>query len=241
VKSGLILVPGLMCDATVWAHQSRSLADRAEIHIADNGGRDSLPAMAEELISWAPDRFALAGHSMGGRVALEVIRRVPERVSALALLDTGYQSIPAGAAGQWERAGRLALLARARQEGMRAMGREWLRGMIHPARLTDVPLIEGLLAMIASKTPELYEAQVHALLERPDATAVLPQIRCHTLVLCGREDTWAPPERHQQLAALIPGSTLEIIPDCGHMCTLEQPEAVTRALRGWLEASGGEA
>jgi pimeloyl-ACP methyl ester carboxylesterase len=225
-----------MCDARVWGHQSRALRELAEVHIADHGTRDSLPAMAEAIIATAPRRFAIAGHSMGGRVALEVIRRVPERVAALALLDTGYQALPPGEEGQRERAGRLALLERARRDGMRVMGRVWLPGMVQRARLQDEALIEGILGMIESKTPELYEAQIRALLARPDATSLLPAIRSPTLVLCGREDGWAPLARHQEMAALIPGSTLEVIPDCGHMCTLERPEAVSRALCSWLEA-----
>jgi pimeloyl-ACP methyl ester carboxylesterase len=235
VKSPLVLIPGLLCDATVWGAQRQALDDLVEVHVAANGMLDSLPAMAQAILAWAPERFALAGHSMGGRIALEVVRRAPQRVSALALLDTGYQPLAAGEVGERERSGRLALLERARKAGMRAMGEEWLRGMIHPARLEDGPLIDQILTMIASKTPQLYEAQIHALLGRPDATSLLAQIRCRTLILCGREDGWSPPRRHQEMAALIPGSALEIVADCGHMCTLEQPDAVSRALRGWLE------
>jgi pimeloyl-ACP methyl ester carboxylesterase len=238
VKSPVILVPGLMCDASVWPHQRRALADLAEVHIADHGARDSLPAMAEAIIAWAPERFAIAGHSMGGRVALEVIRRVPERITALALLDTGHQALGADEAGDRERAVRLGLLELARRDGMRAMGRAWLSGMVHPARLEDAPLVAGILEMIAGKSPELYAAQMRALLARPDATGLLPGIRSPTLVLCGREDTWAPVKRHEEMAALIPGSTLEVIPECGHMCTVERPEAVSLRLRTWLQASG---
>jgi pimeloyl-ACP methyl ester carboxylesterase len=226
-----------MCDASVWAHQQQALADLADIHIADNGARDSLVTMAEALIAGAPGRFALAGHSMGGRVALEVVRRVPERVLALALLDTGCRELTADEVGQRERAGRIALLARARAEGMRAMGRDWLRGMVHPARLEDAALVNGILDMIASKSADLYEAQIHALLTRPDAGALLPQIHCPTLVLVGREDSWAPVRRHEEMAALIPASTLTIVPDCGHMCTLEQPQLVSEALAAWLARS----
>lgn len=225
-----------MCDASVWAQQSQALSGLADIHIAQNGPRDSLVAMAETIIAQSPARFALAGHSMGGRVALEVLRRVPERVQALALMDTGYQPLAAGEAGERERAGRLALLAKARQEGMRAMGQEWVRGMVHPDRLRDELLIGRILDMIARHSADLYEAQIHALLKRPDASALLPQIRCPTLVLVGREDSWAPARRHEEMAALIPASTLTIVPDCGHMSPMEQPEAVSQALARWLGA-----
>ena len=234
VKTSLILVPGLLCDEVVWAHQSDTLADLADVHIATNGARDSLVAMAEAIIAQAPPRFALAGHSMGGRVALEVVRRVPERVIALALMDTGHLPLAAGEPGEREVAGRMALVEKSRRQGMRAMGWEWMQGMVYPSRLSDAVLVNAILDMIASKTPDLYAAQTRALINRPEATSLLPKIRCPTLVLCGQEDLWSPPKRHEEMAALIPGSTLSVVPYCGHMSTMEQPVAVSEALREWL-------
>jgi pimeloyl-ACP methyl ester carboxylesterase len=237
VKHSLILVPGLMCDDTVWTHQADTLSDLVDIHIAVNGARDALVAMAQAIIAQAPEHFAIAGHSMGGRVALEVIRRVPERVLGIALLDTGYQPLPAGEPGEREAAGRFALLARARRDGMRAMGREWLQGMVHPARLADTKLIDTILDMIARKTPDLFDAQIRALLARPDAAPVLGKIRCPTLVLCGADDGWSPVPRHREMCAAVPGSTLQVVADCGHMSTMERPAAVSNALRVWLEGT----
>jgi pimeloyl-ACP methyl ester carboxylesterase len=235
VKPKLILIPGLLCDEVVWAHQADSLADLVDIRIASNGARDSLVAMAEAIIAQAPARFALAGHSMGGRVALEVLRRVPERVTGLALLDTGHAALPPGELGDREVAGRLALVEKARRQGMRAMGWEWLQGMVYPSRLSDAVLVNAILDMIARKTPDLYAAQTRALIGRPDATPLLAKIRCPTLVLCGREDLWSPPARHEEISNMIPGSTLTVIPYCGHMSTMEQPADVSEALRSWLE------
>jgi pimeloyl-ACP methyl ester carboxylesterase len=237
VKTSLILVPGLLCDEVAWTHQSSALASVADIHVATNGARDSLSAMAEAIIAQAPPRFAIAGHSMGGRVAMEVMRRVPERVIALALLDTGHLPVAAGEAGEREVAGRLALVELSRREGMRAMGREWMQGMVHPRRLADAPLVNAILDMIERRTPDLYAAQTRALIGRSDLTPVLRGIRCPTLVLCGREDAWSPPRRHEGIRDLTPGSRLTVIPDCGHMSTMEQPVAVSQALRGWLEAA----
>lgn len=233
-KPSLILVPGLLCDSTVWLPQAAALRDRAEIYIAEMPESDSLGAMAEAILKTAPARFALAGHSMGGRVALEILRRAPQRIDRLALLDTGYQPLSEGDAGEREAAGRHRLVALARERGMRAMGVTWARGMVHPGRLSDAALMASILDMIDRRTPDFYAAQVRAMLSRPDATAVLPQIHCPTLVLCGRQDSWSPLERHRRLAALIPASTLTIIEDCGHMSTLEQPDAVNAALRWWL-------
>ena len=239
-KTSLILVPGLLCDEIVWADQVEALSGLADVHIATNGARDSLVAMAEAIIAQAPPRFALAGHSMGGRVALEVVRRVPERVTALALMDTGHQPLAGGEPGEREVAGRMALVEKSRRQGMRAMGWEWMQGMVYPSRLSDAVLVNAILDMIASKTPELYAAQTRALINRPEATSLLPKIRCPTLVLCGREDVWSPPKRHEEMCELIPGSTLTVVPYCGHMSTMEQPTAVSDALRTWLEPVAAE-
>ena len=230
----LILVPGLLCDDTVWRPQRAALGDRFSIEIAHHGTADSLSRMAEQILDRAPPRFALAGHSMGGRVALEVMALAPERVTRLALLDTGHTGLPPGEAGEQERAGRMRLLQLARREGMRAMGADWVRGMVHPRRLDDTPLIGAILDMIERSTADIFEGQLRALLGRPDRSDLLPRLRLPTLVLCGHEDAWSTLDRHRVMARLIPGSVLVDIPDCGHMCTLEQPQALSEALLAWL-------
>jgi pimeloyl-ACP methyl ester carboxylesterase len=235
VAETLILVPGLLCDEVVWEHQRAALADRVEVHIAHHGLLDSLGAMAQRIIDQAPKRFALAGHSMGGRVALEVMRRVPDRVIALALLDTGCHPLAEGEAGDREAAGRYALLEAARQQGMRQMAWLWLQNMVHPSRLTDATIVEPILDMMARKTPDIYAAQIRALLNRPDARSLLPQIRCPTLLLCGNEDLWAPVKNHEEMATIIPRSELVVLPECGHMSSMERPEGVTHAFRAWLD------
>jgi pimeloyl-ACP methyl ester carboxylesterase len=233
-RSTLLLIPGLMCDAAVWADQRTALAAQADIVIVDHGLRDSIEAMARHAIETAPaGRFAVAGHSMGGRVALEVFRLAPERVAGLALLDTGCAPLAGGEHGEKERAGRLALLAQARAQGMRAMGREWARGMVHPERL-GTPLFDAILDMLERSNPAQFEAQITALLGRPDAGPLLPHIQCPTLLLCGREDGWSPPQRHADMQRQIAGSTLEIVEQSGHMSTMEQPAAVSAALARWL-------
>jgi pimeloyl-ACP methyl ester carboxylesterase len=236
VKMPLMLVPGLLCDAAIWASQTEALADIAAVHVANNGEADSLGGLAESIIARAPRRFALAGHSMGGRIALEVARRVPERLLGLAVLDTGYEALSPGEAGEKEAAGRHALLAIARRAGMRAMARTWVQGMVFPPRLTDMELVDPILDMFERRSPEQFALQIQALLCRPDATPVLRSIPCPTLVLCGRQDTWAPPSRHDVIAKMIARSTLEIVADCGHMAPMERPQAVSSALRRWLES-----
>jgi len=232
----LILVPGLLCDARVWASQCAALADLADVHVSDPGMLDSLPAMARSILASAPPRFAIAGHSMGGRIALEVFRLAPERVIGIALMDTGHHPLPSGLAGDAEKAGRFRLLDTARREGMRAMARKWVQGMVHPARLGDTALVEGILDMFESKSADMYAAQIRALLERPDGGPLIRRIRCPALVLCGHEDSWSPVQRHREMADAIPGSLFVDIPDCGHMVTLEQPAVVNEAMRTWLRA-----
>jgi pimeloyl-ACP methyl ester carboxylesterase len=231
----LILVPGLLCDEQVWAHQKAALEDRVTIQIAHHGLLDSLGAMAQRIIDQAPARFAIAGHSMGGRVALEVVRRAPDRVIALALLDTGCNPLAAGEAGEREAAGRYALLEASRKQGMRAMAWIWLQNMVHPSRLADTTLVEPILDMMARKTPDIFEAQIKALLGRPDAREVLPRILCPALVMCGNEDIWAPVKQHADIAVLITRSKLTVIPECGHMSPMERPEFVSDAFKEWLD------
>jgi pimeloyl-ACP methyl ester carboxylesterase len=233
----LILVPGLACDAEVWAAQAAALADAAAVEIADHRALDSLGAMAEAIIAAAPARFAIAGHSMGGRVALEVVRRAAPRIDGLALLDTGARALPAGEAGQRERAEREALVALARREGMGAVARRWLQiPMVYPERLTDRALIERIVAMFERKSVQVFAAQVRALIDRPDAMPLLSAIACPTLVLCGADDAWSKVGAHQEMAALIRGSTLVTVALCGHMATMERPVEVNGALRVWLES-----
>ncbi|NML18828.1 alpha/beta fold hydrolase [Azohydromonas caseinilytica] len=230
----VVLLPGLLCDAAVWREQCQALAF-ADCVVPSYGELASITAMARSVLEAAPaQRFSLAGHSMGGRVALEVVRLAPERVERLALLDTGMDPLAQGGAGEQERAKRMALLQVARAKGMRAMGREWARGMVHPSRL-DTPLFEEILDMIERQTPAIFEAQINALLGRPDARPVLRALSCPTLLACGRQDAWSPLSRHEEMQALVPGSRLVAIEDSGHMSTMEQPEAVSRALLDWMK------
>jgi pimeloyl-ACP methyl ester carboxylesterase len=232
-----VLLPGLVCDAAVWAHARDELGARGPVSVAEYGLLDSLGEMAERVLHEAPASFALAGHSMGGRVALEVFRRAPERVRAIALLDTGVHPRSTGELGEREAAGRHELLALARKQGMAAMARQWVQGMIWRPRLGETALIQSVIDMFARRPPEMFSAQIRALLTRPDATPLLPEIRCPALVLCGADDSWAPAARHREMAAAIPGARLVLVPECGHMSTLERPEAVTEALLAWQAAA----
>lgn len=232
----LVLLPGLLCDAAAWAAQVQGLRDAAQCMVGSYGTLDSLAAMARHVLAHAPsERFALAGHSMGARVALEIARAAPHRVQRLALLDTGIDPLPPGAAGEHERARRMELVRLSHEQGMRAMALQWVPPMLHPARL-GTPLFDDVVSMVERSSPRVHAAQIRALLARPDARGVLASLQCPVLLLCGRQDAWSPLERHEDMLRAQPGARLVVVEDSGHMSTMEQPRAVTAALRDWLAA-----
>lgn len=232
VRPCVVLLPGLLCDEAVWREQ-RAALDFADCVVPSYGEADAVAAMAYGVLQTLPPRFSLAGHSMGGRVALEIARMAPERVERLALLDSGTDPAAQGAAGERERDKRLALLEIAQAQGMRAMGTQWARGMVHADRL-GTPLFDEILDMIGRRTPAVFAAQIRALLARPDANGVLAGMRCPVTLVCGRQDAWSPLDRHERMQASCPGATLVVIEDSGHMSTMEQPQAVSRALLDWM-------
>ncbi|TXC67594.1 alpha/beta fold hydrolase [Piscinibacter aquaticus] len=223
-----------MCDRAVWAAQIEALSATHEVVVPHYGTLDSLAGMAERVLREAPPGpLAVAGHSMGGRIAFEMWARAPQRIERLALLDTSYHPLPAGAEGERERAGRYALLEIARSQGLRTMAREWALGMVHADHL-GTPLFEAVLDMFERSSVAAFAAQIEALLARRDAEPLLATVSVPTLVLCGRDDAWSPPSRHEFMHERIAGSSLAVIERCGHMSPMEEPAAVTAALRDWL-------
>lgn len=228
-RQPLVLVPGLTCDAEVWRAQTAGLADVADMTVADTLDDDSIAAMAERLLDDAPDRFALAGFSMGGYVAMEVIARAPERVARLALLDT---SADADAPGQ--AAVRRAAVRTAQERGFERVLRGSLSLLVHPE--ADPAIGDAVVAMALRVGIEAFERQQTAIITRADPRPGLPAIRVPTLVLVGAEDRTTPPRFAEAIAGAVPGAVLRTIARCGHMSTMEQPAAVNAALRGWLAA-----
>jgi pimeloyl-ACP methyl ester carboxylesterase len=228
-KQPLLFLTGILCDATIWRHQIEDLADIADPKVPDYRDCDSLPAMAAKALAAAPARFALAGHSMGARVALEMFRVAPERITHLALVDTSVAPIAPG-----EPALRKTLLDAVAREGTDVLLRDWLPPMVHDAYRNDASIMEPLRNMVRSMTPEIFARQVSAMLSRPEERSLLAKITCPALVLCGRFDSWRTPEQHAEWAYDIPGVVFEIVEDCGHMAPWETPAEVTAALRRWL-------
>jgi pimeloyl-ACP methyl ester carboxylesterase len=225
----VMLLCGLLCDEVVWEAQAEDLRRDYDVRILKFVELDSMGAMAEHVLRNAPESFALAGHSMGGRVALEVMRRARPRVERLALLDTGFDAPAADEAGR-----RAVLVNQALKEGIDSVAAAWGLPMLAPRHRTEPHLVQAVFDMVGRMSGAIYAAQTRALLGRPDATEVLKSIDCPTLILCGMEDGWSPPERHRRMAELAPRSILRLVEDCGHMAMMEQPGAVLAALREWL-------
>ncbi len=228
-RTPLLLLSGLLCDDFVWQDVAGLLDDVAEPSIISFAGCRSVPEMAAKVLEMAPEQFALAGHSMGGRVALEVFRQAPARVTRLALLNTGVH--PRRDA---EVAGRQQLLEIAADKGMAAVADEWLPPMMSPGGRRDARLMQQLRQMILRHTPEDFSGQIQALLNRPDAEEVLPLVAVPTLLLSGADDQWSPVAQHAVMQRQLPGSQLVALEAAGHMSTVEAPEAVAGALRTWL-------
>ncbi|MDA1090091.1 MAG: alpha/beta fold hydrolase [Proteobacteria bacterium] len=229
-KTPLILLPGLLCDKALWAHQSRGLADIADITVADMTRDSSIEDMAKRVLADAPAKFALAGLSMGGYVAQEIMRQAPDRVARLALLDTSATADTPDRVKQ-----RKGFIAQLGMGGFKGVTNKLLPYLIHADRLKDDALTDVIKASAAHVGAAAFVRQQTAILNRPDLTAALKNIACPTLVLCGRQDALTPLSGHEEIAAAIPGARLVVIEDCGHLAPLECPDAVNAAMRDWLE------
>jgi pimeloyl-ACP methyl ester carboxylesterase len=229
MKKAVYLLCGLLCDAVVWEAQAAALRREYDVRVLSFEGLDAMHGMAEKVLANAPERFALAGHSMGGRVALEVYRRAPQRIERLALLDTGYEPVAPG-----EREKRAVLVDQALKEGIGSIAATWGLPMLAPANRNNPGLVKAVVDMVGRMSGEIYAGQTRALLGRPDASDVLKRIACPTMVICGTEDGWSPPERHERMAALIPDAACRLIDRSGHMSMMEEPDAILQALQEWL-------
>lgn len=229
-----ILLHGLLCDGDTWSHLAGPLSRLGTVQIPCVSGITSIPQAATDILAQMPQRHLIViGHSMGGRIALEIARQAPERCTGLVLMNTGYQGL---AAGEAER--RMQLVDAAQAGGIQAIVDPWLAGMITLHTADDAALMNALRSMVLRSTPVSFAGQIRALVERPDATEMLGRIACPTLLLSGDEDTWSPLSRHHDMAALIPEAEVTAIPRAGHMAPFEAPEACNAAILGWLLRQG---
>ena len=228
----LVLLPGMTCDARLFGPQIAALSRERAVMAAPVHGADSVEALAAAVLEAAPPRFALAGLSMGGIVAMEVARRAPERVTRIALMDTNPKAEAEAVAAR-----RGPQMARVRAGELLAVMRDDMK----PNYLAPGPrrgeVLDLVMDMALALGPEVFAAQSRALMTRPDQREALRALRVPALVLCGRHDALCPLHRHELMAALIPGAELTVIEDAGHLPTLEAPEETVAALRRWLARS----
>lgn len=226
----LLLLPGFLCDEDLWRDQLTGLADVADCRVADLGHGDSIAALAGQVLATAPPSFALAGFSFGGYVAQEIARQAPQRIERLALLDTSFHADTPERIAQRRAANKSVSLP----GEFRGMTEQLLPSFIATERLRDTALVQRINAMTLRQGREVFVRQ--NAMRREDGEGVLRGLTCPVLVLCGRLDVLTPPALHQAMAALMPQAELVMVEDSGHMSPMEQPAAVTRAMRQWLSA-----
>ena len=225
----LILLPGLLNDERLWAHQVLDLTLQVRVSVADLSQDETLASMAQRVLASAPPSFALAGLSMGGYVALEILRQAPQRVERLALLDTTAHP---DAPEQSQR--RRDAIAVAQSGGFAKIMPGMLPMLLHPDHLAHASITALVKDMALAIGPEAFARQQNAILSRPDSRPMLSSIACPTLIVVGAQDKLTPPDRAAEMAALISGARLEIMEHCGHLSAIEQPQAVSTALSAWL-------
>lgn len=226
----ILLLPGLLCDATVWEPVAAVLAARHRVAIGAFPTQDSLTDMAQAMLGAHPGPLWVAGHSMGGRVAMEMARIAPGRVARLALLDTGIHP-----RREAEMPKRQEMVALAHRDGMAALAAVWLPPMVHPDRHGDADLMGRLTAMVLRMDADLHERQIRALVNRPDASRTIGAYSGPMALIVGRQDAWSPVSQHEDIARLCPQAVLTIVEDAGHFAPVERPEPVARALAAWAE------
>lgn len=233
-KIPLVLLPGTLCDATLFAHQVKNLEDVAIPQVIDVHHQDHLPDVADYVLSQVDGAFAVAGLSYGGIVAFELWRQAPERITKIALLNTNPHE-----ASPQTREKQKRFVGMAHLGEFQEITTDFLKDvMLHPNHQKDTTLRKQVFEMAEHIGIQGFVNEVKAQLNRPSSMPTLPHITCPTLVLTGREDIVIPVHIHEQMADQLPHSRLVIVEQCGHLSTMEQPNIVTQALRDWLLGEG---
>ncbi len=227
----LVLVPGLLCSARLYGRQIAALWPFGPVTVADHRRDGEIGAVARRILATAPPRFALAGLSYGGYIAFEMMRQAQERIVKLALLDTSARPDTSEQTSARKTQIAMAQGGRFGEIPAMVMPRFLHRNLQHDERMT------GIVQQMATETgPEAFVLQLNAIISRPDSRRLLSSIRCPTLVLVGDGDEATPPELAKEIAGGIAGARFVIVPDCGHLSTVERPDAVNAALAEWLGA-----
>lgn len=229
MKLPLILLPGTLCDATLFQHQKETLNDIAVCIDGDHSSSDDLKEVAANILEKVVGDFAIMGLSYGGIIAFEIWRQAPERIAKLILLNTNYKKPSAATKASQQRFIGMSVLGE-----FRAITTDFLKDkMLHPNHAKQPEMRDIVLQMALNTGREAFFKQVKAQLGRPDSTTDLPNIKCPTLIMTGRQDQVCTPALHQEMAGLMPNATLKIIENCGHLSTLEQPTVVNEVIRDW--------
>jgi pimeloyl-ACP methyl ester carboxylesterase len=228
-RTTLVLLPGLLNTRRLFEQQIEALSDIADCIVPELWHHDSIGAMAQATLELAPPKFALAGFSMGGYVAFEVMRRAAEKVARLALIDT--QAAPDAPETT---ARRHALLDQTRIGRFQGVQPSLLPQIVHRRHLNDAAITRPILDMAREIGPEGFKREQNAIMGRPDSRPLLVDIEVPTVVIVGRQDQSIPLRRSEEMAADISNSRLVVLEECGHMSPLEKPAEVTEALRRWL-------
>ena len=229
-RKSIVLVGGLACTPDLWTDQVAGLRDVADVIVTEENSRHpTMRGIAQAILKRAPPEFALVGLSMGGYIALEIMRLAPKRVTHLALLDTSARPDTDAA-----RNFRGVLMDLARDEGMRAVLMRLMPNAIHPDRLGDKALVNRIVQMAWDLGTDTFYVQQAAIMGRLDSRETLKDITCPTLVGCGDVDKITPPDLSREMTAGIRGAKLTLFKDCGHFSSMERPELVNAALRELL-------
>lgn len=226
-KLSLLLLPGLLCDQRLWAQQMAALNDLADVRCADLTQDDTVECMASRVLTAAPERFALVGLSMGGLVAFEIMRQAPQRVTHLGLFNTNHRAFTSEQSENYRMFIEMANTGRFDD----ITGTHLLPLLTHQR----ADLAETIQQMAQAVGKEAFIRQAQATMSRPDSTDTLKQVRCPTRILTGRHDALCSLDWHREMAALVPDSELVIVENCGHLSSLEQPQAVSATMRNWLQ------
>lgn len=224
------LLPGILCDETVWQHQIKALSPYANVVVPDFRGMSSFREMALKVLASAPAKFSVVGHSMGGRVAMELMHLAPERIDKFVVMDLGVHPLQPG-----EHEERMALVKQVEEKGMQFLADSWMMPILAPGHQQDEQLVSEINAMVLRSSPADYRAHIEAALTREDQSRYLPLIKHQVLILCGEQDSWSSVEQHEDMLHDLKRAELVVIPDAGHMVTMEQPRAVSRILLDWFE------
>lgn len=225
----IVFIPGLMCTGRIYQHQAEALGHTHPVLLANHWSHDSMAGIARSILDVAPEKFALAGTSMGGYAALEIMRQAPERVAKLILMSTSAKpDTPERSADRRKQ------VEGARKHGLRAGTKALYPKLVHPARHEDAPLLTTFYEMAEELGVEAFAKQIESIIGRVDSRPGLGKIKAPTLVIAGKDDALITPDNSEEIACGIPGARLELVGYCGHMGMIERPETYTKLISDFI-------